>query len=84
MLHGHLWGARFQMLVIGERQVTGGMAGNFQAEKDRYPLNMKVFWPSDKFRIRAGNLNFQFTDIIMLLPILRSGESPELGLEVGF
>jgi hypothetical protein len=32
----------------------------------------------------AGIFNFKFTDIMMLLPILRSGESAELGLEVGF
>jgi hypothetical protein len=31
------------------------MAGIFQAEKAGYPLNMKVFWPSDKFRIRADS-----------------------------
>jgi len=23
ILHGHLWGGRFQMAVVGERQVTG-------------------------------------------------------------
>jgi len=26
--HGHLWGGRFQMSVIGERQVTGGNGRN--------------------------------------------------------
>ena len=26
--HGHLWGGRFQMAVIGERQVTGGNGRN--------------------------------------------------------
>jgi hypothetical protein len=63
MLHGHLWGARFQMPVIGERQLPAGMAGIFQAEKAGYPLNMKVFWPSDKFRIRA--------DITSALPCVK-------------
>jgi hypothetical protein len=28
ILHGHLWGGRFQMAVIGERQVTGGNGMN--------------------------------------------------------
>jgi len=38
----------------------------------------------DKFPVIAAIFNFQFTDIIMLLPILRSGESPELSFAVGF
>jgi len=29
ILHRHLWGERFQMTVIGERQVTGGNGRNF-------------------------------------------------------
>jgi hypothetical protein len=29
ILHGHLWGRRFQMSVIGERQVTGGNRRSF-------------------------------------------------------
>jgi len=33
MLHGHLWGARFQMPVIGERQVTGGNGRNFSGRE---------------------------------------------------
>jgi hypothetical protein len=43
ILRGHLWGGRFQMSVIGERQVTGGMAEILQVKKDIYPLNMEGF-----------------------------------------
>ena len=31
--HGHLWGGRFRMAVIGERQVTGANGRNPQTEK---------------------------------------------------
>ena len=34
ILHGHPWGGRFQMAVIGDRQVTG--------EKGRNPSGRKV------------------------------------------
>jgi hypothetical protein len=55
ILRGRLWGGRFQMAVIGGRQVTGGMAGNPQKKKSRYVLDMEGFWLSDKFRIRADS-----------------------------
>jgi hypothetical protein len=32
ILHGHLWGGRFQMAGVGERQVTGGNGRGHQAE----------------------------------------------------
>ena len=41
ILHGHLWGGRFQMPVIGERQVTGGNGRDSQTEKSRYGLSLK-------------------------------------------
>jgi len=34
ILHGHLWGGRFQMAGVGERQVTGESAGGLQTKKD--------------------------------------------------
>jgi hypothetical protein len=55
------------------------------------PGKMPAFvWITKCFQILVGSVQraeifkFQFTDIILLSPILRSGESPELGLEVGF
>jgi hypothetical protein len=33
ILHGHLWGGRFQMAVIGGRQVTGWIGRGFQAKR---------------------------------------------------
>jgi len=48
--HGHLWGGRFQMSGVGERQVTTGI---LQAQKDGDDLNMEGFWRFDNFRIRA-------------------------------
>jgi hypothetical protein len=33
ILHGHLWGERFQMSVRGERQVTGGNGANPSGRK---------------------------------------------------
>jgi hypothetical protein len=48
-----LVGGRFQMLVIGERQVAEGMAGVFQAKRNGYGLDMEGFWLRDKCRIIA-------------------------------
>ncbi|MBU4232709.1 MAG: hypothetical protein KKF43_09285 [Proteobacteria bacterium] len=65
--HPHLWGGRFQMAVIGERQVTGGNGRIIQAKRAGYALNMEGFWLGDKFLIRAGSesaidsLNWQQT-----------------------
>jgi hypothetical protein len=33
ILLGHLWGGRFQMSVIGERQLTGGNGANPSSRK---------------------------------------------------
>ena len=42
ILHRHLWGGRFQMSVIGERQVAGGNGRNPQTEKSLVSV-WKVF-----------------------------------------
>jgi hypothetical protein len=39
------------MSMIDEPQITGGMAGVFQAKKFRYGQDMGGFWRRDKFRI---------------------------------
>ena len=41
------------MAVKGDARLPTVMAGGLQAKKDGYLLNIKVFWPSDKIRIRA-------------------------------
>jgi len=51
ILRGHLWGERFQMAVIGERQFYGGNGRNLSGQ---VRMDMGAFWLSDKFRIRAG------------------------------
>jgi len=43
--HGHLWGGRFQMAGIGERQVTGGMAGGAPGQDAGYLLNILAIPP---------------------------------------
>ena len=40
ILHGHLWGGRFQVVVIRGRQVDGGMVGILQALQARDALIM--------------------------------------------
>ena len=58
ILHGHLWGGRFQMALIGERQFNGGNGRNgriFQTEKSRYVLNRLNFQRVDKLLIRADS-----------------------------
>ena len=62
--HGHLWGGRFQMAVIGERQVTGevtgGNGGNPSGQKGLLISGYGGFWLCDKCRIGA---------VIKILPI---------------
>jgi len=67
------------MTLLGE--IKDGLA---QVHNQLICSGYKSFFFGDKFWIRAAIFNCQFTDIIMLLPILLSGESPELVLEVGF
>jgi hypothetical protein len=47
-LHGHLWGGRFQMAVIGGRQVTGWIGRGLPGQEAGYPLNILVV-PSFNF-----------------------------------
>jgi hypothetical protein len=42
ILHGHLWGGRFQMSVIGGRQVTGWIGRGLPGQEAGYPLNILV------------------------------------------
>ena len=46
--HGHLWGGRFQMAVIGDARLQTGMAGNPQTEKSRHVLDVEGFWLSER------------------------------------
>ena len=48
ILHGHLWGGRFQMSVIGGRQVTGWIGRGLPGQEAGYPLNILVV-PSFNF-----------------------------------
>jgi hypothetical protein len=34
ILHGHLWGGRFQMAVVGNARLPVEMSGGHQAKKD--------------------------------------------------
>jgi len=53
--HGHLWGGRFQMAVIGDARLQTVMAGNPQTEKSRHVLDVEGFWLGDKCWITADN-----------------------------
>jgi hypothetical protein len=55
ILHGHLWGGRFQMSGVGDAWLPAGMPGILQVGKYCYLLVMEGFWLSDKFLIRADS-----------------------------
>ena len=52
--HGHMWGVRFQMAVIGVARLPAGLAGIFQAKKcgdpgatgNRRPIDCVLSCPS--------------------------------------
>jgi len=56
--HGHLWGGRLQMAVIGDARLPAEMAGGLQVEKSRYTLDDKIPSKPLKQRIQGSKHAF--------------------------
>jgi len=58
ILHGHLWGGRFQMSVMGGTpRLPAGTSGGHQVEKSIYSQDMQIFWLGDNCRIMEAVSN---------------------------